>query len=98
MFSGKSVPEIYLDKENKILDFGSYSLPIDSVEAAYTYQARQLPKVKYHGVEFSCTDNNCIKSIEFGYTNNISTFFKSRKDCYDFINTFYELKKALEEK
>ncbi len=96
MFTSDPVPEIFLNKENKLLDLGTYFLPIDRVEASYTYQARLLPNKKYHGVEFSCLENNCIKSIEFGFISNITTFFKSRKYCYDFINALNELKKALD--
>ncbi len=95
MFTGK-VPQLYLNKEDKILDLGNYFLYIEKVEAIYSYEARELPTKKYHGVKFRCIEDDCIKSSDFGYSNNITNFFKSKKDCYNFINAFNELKKSLE--
>lgn len=96
MFGGKSVPDIFLNKENKIQDFGRYSFSVDGVQAFYTSQAPDLPSKKYDAVKFLCLQKDCINSTDFGKTSNIMTFFKSRKYCYNFINAFNELKKALE--
>lgn len=96
MFASKTVPEIFLNQEDGVLDLGDYFLTVKKVKVTYTYESRGLPNKKYHGVKYSCLEDDCINLIEVGYINNLSSFFKSRKNCYDYMNAFNELKKALE--
>ena len=97
MFVGNT-PQIFLNIEDKILDMGDYFLPLENVKMEYAYVNRNLPDKKYHGVRFSCYEGNCIKIMDDGNGSGITSFFKTKKDCYDFINSLNELKKALDEK
>lgn len=95
MFTTKTIPEIFLNKADKILDMGAYFISIYNVKISYSLQSRNSPTLKYHGVKFSCSDGeNCIEVVEDGYAKSMSSFFKTKKDCYDFINAYNELKSA----
>lgn len=97
MFTGKPVPELFLNKKDKVLDLGDYYIQMESIELIYSYQERQLQNKKKHGVKFKCIDEgNCIEYPGEGYQSSVTSFFKTKKDCYDFINAYNELKAALE--
>ena len=94
MFLNK-IPEIYINESTGMLDMGYYLVPLNDVEIYYSLESRQLPNKKYHGVKFSCLEGNCIEPVDHAKSSSITSFFKSKKDCYDFMNALNELKKAI---
>lgn len=97
LFTPIVIPEIFLNNYDKILDIGTSLIPIDDVKIDYRYMSKpgKSSNLKYHVVFFSCTDGNCIEMLDVGIVSGSGEYFKTKKDCYDFINAYNEIKSLL---
>ena len=99
MFVGK-VQEIYLNKTNKTIDMDNLTIPLGSYTVNYLNSNENIDN-KYHKknldiVSFRCTEGNCLyRQSTNTYHNGFWIYFKSKKACYDFINTLDEIKNIL---
>lgn len=99
MFEGKT-QQIFLNADEKILDIGGDLYPLELIKFTYFYSNLRSPTKKYHTVHISCiTEEKCITSVDLngGLANGVYMYFKTKKDCYDFMNALSDLKKVLEE-
>ena len=82
----KNDKEIFYNKSKNVLDFGKYTAPLNFVEIEYDYDKE---KNKHH-VELKCFDKKpCFNDRTF----ELYIPFKTKKNCYDFINALAELNK-----
>ncbi len=101
-FLGKSVNEIYLNSHLKKIDVDDCSIPLENIEFNYIYSGHWksaedgVSVKKYHGVHLSCISGNCISVDDGSVASGFTMFFKTKKDCYNFINLLNDLNINLE--
>lgn len=89
-------PNFYYNKVENVLKVVDNQIPI--LEVSVKYQLNTMyPKFGIHYVKFSCIlDESCIVTSDgTSKSVGISVPFKTKADCYTFINLLSDLKIAL---
>ena len=81
----------YFNKSENIIEIIGAQIPLFDVKCTYFYSDASYTS-STHMVQFDCSDgSNCIPPNSSGF----GIPFKTKDDCYTFINLIYELKKAI---
>lgn len=84
--------EAYLNKSEAVIDISDSQIPIREVKVYYFYN-HELPSCP-HFVKFDCEEGNCIVQNS-KRLSAVGFPMRTKNICYDFINIFSDLKKAL---
>ena len=88
VLSGKN-PVIYFNNVDKIIDIDGYRIPLNEVKTTYNYHQTSYG----HCVDFDCRSGNCITQADGSGAIGFAVAFKTKKNCYDFIDLISQLKK-----
>lgn len=91
-----TLKEVFLNRQEKILDIQGFQIPLEKTKEIYEPDARTYQGIKITGkVTFEC-EWNCIENTEENKMNSgVGFSFKSKKGAYLFIELIYQLKKEL---
>ncbi len=98
-FTNTPIKAIYLNIDAQQLDLEDHLVPLCNIKLSYSYQAwdQANKSKKYHAVRFSCiSSGNCIILDDGSVASAVTIFFKTKKDCYDFLNLINELRSNIE--
>lgn len=91
-----SLTEVFLNRQQKILDIEGYQIPLELTNEIYKPDARIHEGIKIVGTVFFECDYNCIQNTSDNKKNSgVGFSFKSKKGAYIFINLIFRLKKEL---
>tara|TARA_R100000988_G_C3966486_1_gene149075 strand:- start:514 stop:891 length:378 start_codon:yes stop_codon:yes gene_type:complete len=91
-----TLKEVFLNRQQKILDIQGYQIPLNKTKEFYESDARTYNGIKIIGNVFFKCDWNCIEdTTEKKMNSGVAFSFKSKKGAYLFINLIFELKKEL---
>ncbi len=97
---GGTAPErIAIDTNTIMIQFNDFIIPLEQVRLFYKYHNNednpQIPMPREgHQVIFYCNDTLCIK-FRSKFMAAYGTFFKSKKDCAEFISLISDLRTVL---
>ncbi|PWK29246.1 hypothetical protein LV89_00086 [Arcicella aurantiaca] len=85
---GQKHSTFFVNKADNIIEIADYQIPIFEVKCEYERSERG-----YHWVEFNCFTGNCIyRNKSDKPLSGFGIKFKSKEDCYTFINLISDLK------
>ncbi len=92
--------EIYLNKDQRILSINWMEFPLEVMDIKYDFvEPKANSPIQGHYVELSCIKKDCVRLVSSDYKVTLvsgnSFAFKTAKDCYEFIDLLFNLKRAL---